>query len=290
MKAVRTRVRKHLTALLAATVFPSLIVALGPTMPAAAAGPLGWNMQLSPLVVAPPGRVSSGSVKCAPGTVVFGGGVHIFGPGSIINNNVQQSDALAGGAGWKGSVGNYIGPEMLFVVYAICADRGTGTIYQIVTSAKVNNPPGTQTKASAFCPNGTLPLGGGVVTTGGLGIDVHNSILSDTHWWDVAVNNGSGDYDSVRAQVICGNMAVWELRTSPDVTIPPKSFLTVTATCPANDKVISGGIWSSDNGDLLSNVNSDNPFGNSWDVTMSNASSHSITTLTEALCALNNNT
>jgi hypothetical protein len=280
MKDVRTRVLKYIAALTAASVFPLLIVALGAGS-AGAAAPAGYNAPFQ-LFVAEPDAVTSGSVQCASGTVAWGGGVYDV--DSFSGVYVSQSKALSGGTGWSGSVSNENGSTDLFTVYALCADRPAGTFYQIETSAKVNNPPGTQTAARAVCPNGTRPLGGGVVTTGGLGVDLHNSHFSDPDGWYVAVNNISGDYDSIRAQVVCGANPFLRLSVvnSPVVTIQPNSFKTATATC---SKIISGGVWSSDTNDLLSNVNSDYPFGSSWVATMSNASAHSITMYAEAVCA-----
>jgi hypothetical protein len=254
---------------------------------AGAAAPPGYNSPDS-LLVAQPGTVSSGSVKCASGTVAWGGGVGFLGSNRLSETNVKQSSALSGGAGWKGSVNNQSGSTQLFAVYALCADRPT--TYQILDSGKINNPAGTRAAATTRnCPNGTVVLGGGVVTTGGLGVDLNESLPPNVFFqkWSAVVDNNSGGSDSIQAQVVCGTQPPgYVMPTSPDTNVQPNNFVSATEPCPAGHTLIGGGVWSSDGIDTLSNVTEDSPFeGTSWNVIMTNQSSTEEMMFVVAICA-----
>ncbi len=132
--------------------------------------------------------------------------------------------------------------------------------YTVVTSAPFASPANTQSNGSATCPAKTVVYGGGVFfSSGSTAGNVNSSYPRDTTSWTAFVNNGTGSDSSFVVYAVCVKRnASWTIVTGATVSNGPGSQTPATATCPAGDKVLSGGGFSSSLS-TLSNENSTYP-------------------------------
>jgi hypothetical protein len=137
--------------------------------------------------------------KCPKGTSVLGGG----GESPSSDAGLNQTFPFKRGR-WYVSE-NQAGQEDLASI-AICGNEAAVTT---VEGEDVDNPQGEQSVATATCPAGTVPLGGGVSLGQKAPIDTTllstNGTIPTPHGWKSAENNGSTKDSSLDAWVVCGS-------------------------------------------------------------------------------------
>ena len=125
--------------------------------------------------------------------------------GSLLSIDFKPGQLVAGAPGATGAPG----PK---------GDRGTnGTNgspgvsgYQLVESAEIANPAGSQDFGSVPCPAGKSVLGGGVYGSGDIDQSVNGSYPGDpdgvgsTNGWNGYMNNKSATDETFRVYAICG--------------------------------------------------------------------------------------
>src|SRR4051794_32892126 len=124
----------------------------------AASRPPGYTVVTVDFLNAPTGHETRASATCPPGTVPFGGGALIS---AASGTAIKGSQPTA--TGWQVDVTNTTGVDLPWLIQVVCGTRPPG--YIVFTSLAQPNPNGTQSSASVRCPNGTMPLGGGGITS-----------------------------------------------------------------------------------------------------------------------------
>ena len=132
---------------------------------------------------------------------------------------------------------------------------------------------GTQGRSTAHCPNGTVPLGGGIfVDAVSLTAGVSSSFPTANGWTGV-VNNESGASGSMLVAVACAQKpAHYSIVTTKPVANPSLHRTTVTASCPSSAKPLGGGSQSS--AGFFVSLGGSRPFQNGWRITEENATAN----------------
>jgi hypothetical protein len=216
------------------------------------------------------GFQSRALARCPKGKVPLGGGAF------ILSNSTRASinSSFPSGRDWVADVNNASGLDTTFTVTAICGVKPAG--YAIAT-ASAPNPSGTQVSAQAICPAGTLPLGGGGLSSSGQTFVNLNSSIPFGNRWRADVNNGSGADADFTALAVCGT-----LKGYTTVTGPPE-------TNQANTQSLaqaSGGGAFSDSTSIGVNINTTHPGErNGWDSFENNATALDAHVRTVVACA-----
>src|SRR5262249_21293599 len=122
-------------------------------------------------VFVPGGFQESELVTCPAGTVLLGGGTGSTNTpfGLDINSAYPLDDH-----DWLVDMNNDTGVNERFDVTAQCGKQPSN--YSIQKSAPVDNPPGTESFATATCPAPSVPIAGGVFSSSGrTNVDARNS-------------------------------------------------------------------------------------------------------------------
>ena len=130
-----------------------------------------------------------GEVAC-PAGVVVGGGVSSTSKSLLVN--ITSTDAPSTTA-WDGWINNVSKKTSSFTTYAICRNKKPAG-YSIQSSAFVDNPSGADTYSSVTCPGASLPLSGGVYSTGtGLGENLNTYTPFNNTWYSYFNNADAVD-------------------------------------------------------------------------------------------------
>ena len=231
---------------------------------------------------ADPGTQTRGTATC-PGTKqVVGGGAFDFGslPAVSINSSFPT------GQSWNVDINNASASADTVRAYAICVRRAR--LYQVVLGATVPHPAGSQVRATAVCPKGTYPTGGGAIS-GSFSTSVHmNSNLPSGRKWIVDENNASASDTTLRAYAVCAKkFANYVVVTSASQTNPAGQKTVTYAPCPAGEQPLSGGEFSS-SGSTAVKLNSTYPAQTAsdigWASVETNSSAGDATTTSYAIC------
>jgi hypothetical protein len=245
----------------------------------AAARPVaGYSIVDSGAVASPDGRQVRGTASCPAGEVPLGGGVFVASGSTLasINSTVPL------GRSWAADVNNASGAATTFHVIAICAVRPQG--YAVRQSATRPNPSGSVTSATARCPAGTRPLGGGAASsTTAVAATLHDS-LPLARGWRVAEGNGTTGDAKVTAFVVCGSVAGYAVVRGPDVTVPGGTQMDVAASCPVGTSPIGGGATFTSTFLGLS-LNSTAPATGSWHSTLNDTTMGAASAAGLVVCA-----
>lgn len=199
--------------------------------------PPGYQIVHAGPFSAPPGAESSGSATCPAGTVVWGGGVSISGglrPQLTVNTSEPN-----GSGGWAATVNSTFTTTLQFVVDAICANKPTG--YKIV-SRTVDNPPNTQSHATAPCPTLDVLLGGGELSTSGQVAAVLTSAWpKSSAKFTGYLDNGTSTDAKFTVFAICGQKPAGYTIASNGTTLGP-GLLFDGIACPTGTSAVGGGV------------------------------------------------
>jgi hypothetical protein len=248
--------------------------------PAAATKLQGYVVLSSPELVAPNGQQVRGVVACPAGLVPLGGGAFVASPSTRANLN----SSFPRDNGWAADVNNASGADTTFHVTVVCAVAPKS--YTVVEGTQVPNPVGQQSSATATCPRGTKPLGGGGLSNLGLLFTNLNSDFPDGRRWRVDENNASATAGGVTAFAVCGHVRGWQLVGEP-FSVAANSQAAGGAACPAPKVPLGGGVLSSSTSvgvNINSTVPQAAPF-NEWAAWMNNASGVDTAAATFVVCA-----
>ena len=152
----------------------------------------------------PAGHQTRGTATCPTGTNILGGGVYSSSPSTAVNINSTFPD----GNGWAVDMNNSSGSDALSTVYGVCSKYPAWTGYQVLVGAKTDNPAGLQSPASAFCPTGTVPLGGGELSgSGSNAVNLNSTFPSagEFNSWGSYENNATNADTTIEPWVICAH-------------------------------------------------------------------------------------
>ena len=200
--------------------------------------PPGYRLVSSGSISAPSGPLDSGTdVPCPAGTVVWGGGAIFSGGIPNFGNNINTS--APSGTGWRARYNNNTGRTAAFAVNAICAQQPKG---YTVAFAAADNPPMTQSTATAMCPTGTVLLSGGALSTSDSAAAFLTSAAPNgPHKYTATVWNGTARDEHLTTFAICGaqppHYTVKKISVSAPFGVDSGGM-----TCPAGSSVIGGGV------------------------------------------------
>jgi hypothetical protein len=188
---------------------------------------------------APGSLDAGGQVSCPAGTVPWGGGTGFTGGFAGTGENINTSAPT--GDGWRARYNNAgTQPDDHFVIQAFCAKKPAG--YRI-TFKTVDNPAGTQSGATAVCPNGTRLLSGGTLSTADTtDVQLLSAWPRDSHWFKSVMWNGSATDQQLTTFAICGhrpNGYTITSGTGSDGGGPVTA--SGGAQCPAGTSIVGGG-------------------------------------------------
>lgn len=85
--------------------------------------------------------------------------------------------------------------------FAVC---GKLKAWSMSSSSGVDNPSGAQTFVDQACPSGTIPTGGGIFASGGLGVNVNATYpYPSIDGWAAYENNATSGDDTISASALC---------------------------------------------------------------------------------------
>ncbi len=227
-----------LSAVAAAAAASPAVAARHSSAAISASHPPGYQIVRAGPFSAPPGAFDSGgSAACPIGTVVWGGGVAFAGGGGL-SLTVNTSEPMGSG-GWEVRVNNTGTTTVPFLVDAICANQPTG--YKLVFQT-VDNPPNTQSHATATCPSPKVLLGGGTMSTS----DQVPAILTSA-WPRSSAKftgymfNGTATDERFTVLAICGHKPTGYKIASNGTALGPGATLFDGIGCPAGTSALDGG-------------------------------------------------
>lgn len=240
--------------------------------------PVGYKI-VSKQFAAKAGIESGGALRCPKGTFPLGGSVFV---NSSPDLRVNVSASAPFGPFWEGAVKNSSTVATTFDVTAVCAKAPKG--YTTVESAEVPNPAGTQSRAVATCPAGTMPLGGGGFTSSSSTDTNMNGTAPNGRSWVVRQNNAGTTDATIGAIAVCGKVHGYRVvKGKPflvDLGLEAGSF----AACPAPTVPIGGGVLSGSKSVFVNFLGSF-PTGHEWDSFINNSTEGPITSTAVVVCA-----
>jgi hypothetical protein len=134
------------------------------------------------------------------------------------------------------------------------------------------------------CPAGTVPWGGGAVTSEPGPLVNLASSFPDGHTWIVRLNNATEDPASFQVEVVCASRpAGYTVVQGTTELLPPLVQAGALATCPTGTKPLGGGGFTS-SGNTSVNLNSSGPQGGSWAIEEGNGTLDDWTLTAVAVC------
>jgi len=233
----------------------------------------------------PTGAQTGGAVTCpvknGVQTVPFSGGGYLA--TAALDANINSSFPMA--HGWQIDANNTSGASSHFTVYAVCAKKPKGYVMQ--KSPAVDNPAGAQTAASSTCPNGTVLLGGGALSSStSTSVNLNSSWPDNTSTWFTYMNNASGSDASVTVFRVCAKLNV--SRTGY-LVVSSGTFVNssgaqngIEAECESGGLSLGGGLTST--GLEGVNMNSSFPTAGGWSGDENNATATNVQFTAYVLC------
>jgi hypothetical protein len=243
--------------------------------------PKKYRSLSSDLLVAPNGDQTRGTVDCPTGTVPLGGGVLIS--SSDLHANVNSS--FPNGNSWFADVNNASGAATTFRVFVICAKAPR--LYQVVQTADVSGPAGSQAQAIATCPTGTVPYGGGAISrTGDAKVNM-NSTFPTGNGWRTDMNNASTFAENFASFAICGKkLKGYTVVQGSNSDVPAHlSVGSTPAVCPGASLPLGGGVVAFSS-DVHANINATFPSSSdAWNSFLNNDSAFTFAQSARVVCA-----
>ena len=253
-----------------------LIAAL-PANAAARKPPPGYRIVRSAELPLAAHSRAQAQASCPADTVPWGGGVITESP----DPGVTVADSFPDTTAWLGDVNNPTGSDTAFQVVVVCAKRPAG--YDIVRGPAVTLPRMMEAGATATCPAGTHPLGGGGAVNAG-GIVAMNSSGPDSQNWVFEENNTTAVELVTFAYAVCGHPHAYRVVKGAQFTTAAGSRLGSQATCPAPFVVTGGGVFTASS-DITANVAGTEPIGRTvWGSFIANSSPSPVPATPEAVC------
>jgi len=275
MVAEKTSARRWLPRIATAAVLSAAAAAVA--SPAAAARhspaavsahhPPGYEIITSGPIGALPSAFNSGAfATCPAGTVVWGGGVAFFGsPDANLTVNTSNPN---GSGGWAARVNNTGTTTAQFEVDAICANKPKG--YKIV-SQMVDNPPDTQSHATATCPSPKVLLGGGALSTADqVAANLTSAWPQSSAKFTGYLYNGTTSDANFIVYAICGHKPAGYKIASNSGSIGPDATLEDGLLCPAGTSALDGGAQALDHPPAVQLSGSIDQGPSGWSIALNN--------------------
>lgn len=220
------------------------------------------------------------TANCPKGTVPFGGGVFT----GVSNLLLNVNDSFPSGNGWVGDVNNASGETTNASAVVMCGHKPTN--YKVVKAKAVKNPSGRHTVATASCPSGSKPIGGGAAATSSDLFTNMASTFPQGKAWRVDENNASAGGDMVTPFAICGQVPGYHVVVGPAGNLTAQTEVLTTADCPSGLIAIGGGAFASTSS-VGVNINETGPgeSDNEWISFINNDSGVNFTGSSVAVCA-----
>jgi hypothetical protein len=228
---------------------------------------------------APSQQQTRASVLCPKGTVVYGGGSFVSSSSPLAGLN----DSFPSGNGWVIDVNNTSGDDTDITAIAMCGPKPAH--YKIVKAKAVKNPSGRHTVATAKCPTGSKPLGGGAAaSSNGLFTNL-GATLPQGQAWRSDENNASASGNMLTAFAVCGQVHGYHVVVGPATNLPANDQTFTAAECPSNLVAIGGGGFASTSS-VGVNLNETAPASDQeWKSFINNVSGVDFTGSSIAVCA-----
>jgi hypothetical protein len=258
------------------------VCALAVAAPAVASSgkPNGYVQVVGPAITIDAGQQLRATVACPAGKVPVGGG------GLVASSDVRatMSSSLPLGNGWAVDVSNASDASTTASASVVCI---TQPRKYVVISVGDLHLAGSQTDSTAFCPTGTVVLGGGAeANAADLHVGLNSSFpLAGGNGWRISLNDGSPDNLFPTTFAICA--------AAPDGYAVVKGDAvrnragaegSAFAACAGTAVPLGGGAASSAN-DLRVNIGSLRPEAHGWTSLEHNASSSAAALATRVVCA-----
>jgi hypothetical protein len=164
--------------------------------------PKGYVMEKSAAVDNPAGQQTGAGSTCPKGTVLLGGGALSSSRATSVNLN--SSFPLSTNT-WYTYMNNASSGDASVTVYRVCAKLNVSqTEYEIVSSGSQVNNAGAENGVQLECLSGASSLGGGLVSTGLLGVNLGSSYPT-VGGWVADENNATATSVNVTAYVLCAS-------------------------------------------------------------------------------------
>jgi hypothetical protein len=142
----------------------------------------------------------------------------------------------------------------------------------------------SHTQGQINCPAGTVPWGGGTVTSEPGPLVNLSGSFPDGHTWIVRLNNATPNDASFQVSVVCAKRpAGYTVVQGTTEVLPPLLQAGAVATCPTGTKPLGGGGLTS-SGSTSVNLNSSGPQGQSWAIEEGNGTLTDWTLTAVAVC------
>jgi hypothetical protein len=217
---------------------------------------------------------------CPKGTVPFGGGVFVGSSSPLAGIN----DSFPSGNGWVGDVNNSSGATTNASAAVLCGAKPAH--YKVVKAKTVKNPSGRHTVATATCPAGTKPIGGGASASSQSVFANLAATLPQGKTWRVDENNASAGGNMLTPFAICAQVPGYHVVVGPTQALGPNTQTFTTADCPSGLIAIGGGGFAGTSS-VGVNLNETAPGQTSdeWVTYINNASGVTFTGSAVAVCA-----
>jgi hypothetical protein len=204
-----------------------------------ALAPAGYVRVRTPPIAAPPGSYDvSGHADCPAGTVVWGGGAGFTGGVAGFGQSINTSAPTA--TGWQARYNNTGDTSVNFAVDVICAARPRR---YAVTYATVDHEPGTQATATAVCPDRTVLLSGGALSSATTtNVYLLSAFPATQHSYQAVEWNGSSTAQRLAVFAICARKPDGYTIVTHAAYDRGLDTLVAGAACPASSSIIGGGI------------------------------------------------
>jgi hypothetical protein len=155
------------------------------------------------------------------------------------------NDSFPSGNAWVADVNNASGDDTSMTVFAMCGPKPAH--YKVVKAKAVTNFSGRHTVATAKCPAGSKPLGGGGHSSSGDLFTNLGATLPQGTAWRVDENNASAHNSKLTAFAVCGQVRGYHVQVGPATSLPANDQTRTDVECPTNLVAIGGGAFASTN-------------------------------------------
>jgi len=163
-----------------------------------------WSIVTSSAVTVNASGQARASVSCPTGAKIMGGGGFSNSGSTSVNQNssfpVKSGSGKSATFSWFVDENNASTAPSSVTAYAVC---GHAKGYTFVAGTSVSNPAGAQTEATATCPSGKVPMGGGVFSSSGSVSVNTNTTYPLSSGWAGFENNASTGTATVTTFAVC---------------------------------------------------------------------------------------
>ncbi len=167
--------------------------------------PRGYEVVVSHKIDNPAGTQVSAAASCPSRLKVLGGGGSSSSSSALVDLNSTFPVVISSRYAWRIDVNNLSGADQSTTATVVC---GRGKLlggYVLQDGTPTANPAGQQTNALVTCPGVTVPLGGGILSSGSVntGVNLTGPFSAPGTGWTTYEDNAGATSDTVTAIAIC---------------------------------------------------------------------------------------